>query len=63
MAVLESAGCRAIGGAEGLEGLRGGAKDSEPVQGSVLAPTGEESLGGVADAGVADGGCDGRRQA
>lgn len=66
MAVLEFAGCRATGGSEGLEGLKGGAKGSEPVQGSVLAPTGEESLGGAAGAAgvdVAGGGYGAQRQA
>ena len=43
--------------------MRGGAKGSAPVQDSERAPTGEESLGGVAGADVADGGCGGRRQA
>ena len=43
--------------------MRGGAKGSAPVQDSERAPTGEESLGGVAGADVADGGCGVPRQA
>jgi hypothetical protein len=64
--VLESAGCRATGGSEVLEGLKGGAKGNGPVQGSVLGPTGEESPDGAAGAAgvdVADGDCGVQRQA
>jgi hypothetical protein len=50
--VLESAECKATGGAEVLEGLKGGAKGSAPVQDSVQVPTGEASRG-VAGAGAA----------
>jgi hypothetical protein len=59
--VLESAGYKATGGAEVLEGLKGGAKGSDPVRGSVLAPTGEESRD-AAGVGGEDGGCGGLLQ-
>jgi hypothetical protein len=61
--VLESAGCKATGEVEVLEGLNGGAKGSAPGPDSVQERTGEESrdvagadvdVGGVGD--VADGG-------
>jgi hypothetical protein len=54
--VLESAGCKATGGAEVPGGLKGGAKGSAPVQDSVQVPTGEASrdVAGVAGADVVD---------
>jgi hypothetical protein len=58
---LGFAGCRATGGVEDPEGLKGEAKDNEPVQDSGLEPTGGESRGAV-DVGVDDGGCGGLLQ-
>jgi hypothetical protein len=57
--VLGFAVCRAIGGEEGLAGLKDGARGSAPVLGSGRGQTGEESRDVVAGGGVADGGCGG----
>jgi len=60
--VLGSAGCRATGEEEDLEGSKDEVKDNAPVQGSEREPTGEESRGAAGGDVVVDDGCGGLDQ-